>query len=462
MFGKITKSALSLILVFLVCISLVACGGKATSGTETTNSTQDSTVTNTQATSAEVIKEPVEIEFATFNSWAGDKATVNFQGVFEAFEKATGNKVKMTLYPDDQFINMIKTKLATGDVPDLFAANAGEDFVPYINLEPLEGSWIEGMKNDNLKNRVTRKTDGKVVEAYYSLQSYLCMLYNKDIFAEVGLTPPFMTFSELKDACEKLKTAGYVPIYMANGSTWAAEMLPGLGGVYMFAKDKTPVEKMMKNEVKPSQVPQIIDLAARYNELRDKGYFNEDYMTASFEANNGNDRMATDNKIAMWPMGTWLYADWKTRFPDVADKIGAMPFTLGDDYISGITSFNLNAFAVPSASENKDTAKEFINFVFTPENWSILHVKEGGGSPIEGLPSGGIENPQITEYEAFLKDKNIPLTDSYYSQYSQGFNWGATYEPWQAITAGKAPEKAFDDWYTKYAQLNKAQKVAGF
>ena len=122
---KRVKVSVTLILIAALLTFITACGNSSSkTGTSSSSSQQPET---SNAVTEVPKKEPIELTFSTLNSWA------QAEGIKEAialYEKASGNKVKMDVYPDGQYANVIKTKMSTNDAPDLVYINLGDDIFP--------------------------------------------------------------------------------------------------------------------------------------------------------------------------------------------------------------------------------------------------------------------------------------------------------------------------------------------
>jgi ABC-type sugar transport system, periplasmic component len=444
---------ISSLVLFTFLFTVVSCGtaGKNTQTTNALNTTGQAGTDSVKATETTKKSEPVTLTFATFNEWVTQGEGIG--KAFKLFEEATGNTIKQDIYPNDQFQTLLSAKLATGDVPDFYAMNMGEQYIPYTYLEPLQGDWVDKMV-PAAKKLATRKEDGKVCMAYFSLVSYLCAIYNKDVFNKAGVKVPLMTYKDLLSACDAIQKTGVTPIFLMGKEAWTAEMIAGLGGVYVFKKDPALADKLKKNEIKPSESPAIVDLVKRALAL--KPYVNKDFMSVPLTA--GVDQVV-EGKCAMTFLGDWYYDEVAKKYPDKVANTGIMPYTLGDDYISAISSFNGRAFAVPKAAKHKAQALEAVDFLMQPENFKVLIAPFKGGSPYEGYEVD--MNQWQKEMGDMIKQNNIPITDSYLSETGQ-FAWGAGYQVYQDVFAGKDVTKALDDWYKDYDKLNKAKKTPGF
>ena len=73
-------------------------------------------------------KKDVTITVAASQSWIADIDRT----LAEEFTEKTGIKVDYQLNPDDQYTNIVKAKLASGEGPDIFYCNGGNGMQEYM------------------------------------------------------------------------------------------------------------------------------------------------------------------------------------------------------------------------------------------------------------------------------------------------------------------------------------------
>lgn len=435
------------ILAFVILMGILAACG---SGNKADDNAGDagSQASNTGASASTAPdKKPVELVLSTFNSWG---ESVGLKNALAAYEKATGNKVRLDVYPDDQFINILKTKMSTDDAPDLFQANVGDGYIPFTFLEPLSGPWADKMI-DSVKQFAAK--DGQVYEAYATPLGYFGAIYNKKVFEKAGVKVPMMNYAELTAGLEKIKQTGATPLFIPGKEGWTYQMLQAVGGVYTFPDED--VEKIVKNEEKPNDVKTLVEFANRMLAL--KPYINDNHMTVQIP--DGYQGLL-DGKYGMMVLGDWLYADLAKTDPEKVKDLGMMPITLGDDYISGVVNLSGRAFGMPSNSKHKEEAKELINFLMEPDNFKIMVAPDQGASPYEGYATD--QNPFQQEMQQLTTANQIPITLDVFRQHFPTFNFSDSGKPFRDIFADKPIDKAFDDWYKDYAQLNRTIKTPGW
>ncbi len=143
--------------------------------------------------------------------------------VHEAFPNITLESTKL---PDDQYYTVLKTKLASGEAPDIILVQpgyAGANGVITLAeaglLAPLTD--IESLKYFGPQARDVFTYNGNV----YGMPGGLSILgtyYNKDIFQKYNLKFP-SNWDEFLVACETLKENGVTPIVMGDKDNYVMQ-----------------------------------------------------------------------------------------------------------------------------------------------------------------------------------------------------------------------------------------------
>jgi len=339
----------SVMAIMLIATLLVACGS---------NSGKTETNTNTGGSSGGSL----EGKSVTLKVFIGqprfkeqyDKLATEFSAKMKA-DKNIDVTVNLELPNSDNAAQILKTRLASSDAPDVFSLHAINELPSFYKagyLEDLSSQPFASKLFDNIKPIVT-SVDGKVVALPLETMSW-GYLYNKDIFAQNNIELP-TTLTEMKAVVEKLKAANVNPFVLSYKEAWIPQLiLPLTVGALMETGNKDFIERMNKDE-------------GSFTEMRDMfGIF--DLINA-----NGNDRALeiggddgaakfANGEAAMWLQGPW-YADTILKSDDKFN-FGVAPLPINDD--PNATLINLGAstaLAVSKASKNKEVALDFINFV---------------------------------------------------------------------------------------------------
>jgi ABC-type glycerol-3-phosphate transport system substrate-binding protein len=151
-------------------------------------------VTRIVETSAE---EAVTITYLASQDWIKEPE----MALAEQFEAETGIHVDYQIIPSDQYFNVLLTKLDSGEGVDIFGGQSGQsDIKLQLNVEqnalPLTNEeWAQRMSPLSAEQL---SLDGVMygLTIWDTIGGSWVVVYNKDIFAENGLSIP-TTYAEL-------------------------------------------------------------------------------------------------------------------------------------------------------------------------------------------------------------------------------------------------------------------------
>ena len=386
------KKILLWFLVMLVGISMLATfslvGCKTT--TATTTAAETTAAAETTVAAETTAKEPVTLTLMANQDWV---TKPYMKKAWENYEKATGNKLDLQVVPIDSGEQIMKTKFATGDIPDIFMHFGGYGLAPYDPeknfVDFSDAKWV-----DDIKPYVKDQTisNGKVYGLPLWEASISGMLYNKEIFAKLGITVP-TTQTEFEAACETIKNAGITPIYMAFKDVWPL--------LYQFAVDTMVVnidtlDKLNSNQIKYADIPEFTDMIKWYKKMADNGYLGAKFTTNTWD---GAPQALGEGKYAMmYVWDTWVSSDLETKYPGISDKFGLCPAFLGTPGQGTYEGPNVCLTFVNKNSKNVDAATEFVNFLAKTENINIAF--EGfATAPVFTSETSNIPTKQFTEAE---------------------------------------------------------------
>jgi raffinose/stachyose/melibiose transport system substrate-binding protein len=287
------------------------------------------------------------------------------QAVIAAFQKANpGVTVKMdTRPPGTQGDNLVKTKLSTGDMQDVFWYNSGsllQALNPSKTLVDLTGDPAVANVDPAFFPVVSQ--GGKVYGGPQATAFGGGILYNKDVYSRLGLQVP-KTWNDFLANADKIKAAGVTPVIetFKAPDTWTSQLFV-LGDYYNvqtanpnFAKDYTA------NKVKYATDPNAVKGFQKLAEVKAKGYVNDNYGSANQAQGM---RLLASGKGAMYPMLSNAVA----LIPaDQAKKIGFFGIPGDDASKAGATVWEPGGAYIPKTSKNVDLAKKFIAFMNTKE-----------------------------------------------------------------------------------------------
>lgn len=265
--------------------------------------------------------------------------------------------------------NIVKTRLATGEMSDIFFYNSGsllQALKPGSTLADLTDLPAQAKISPEYKSVVS--AEGKVYGVPLGTALAGGIFYNRKIYSELGLSVP-KTWADFMANNAKIKAAGKVAVAQTYRDTWTSQLFV-LSDYYNlqtevpnFAADYTA------NKVKYATTPAAIKGFERLKEVHDAGFLNEDFGAASYD---DGLRMVATGEAAHYPMLSFAIGALKQNYPDKLADVGffAQP---GDDAAkNGLTVWMPQAVYAPASGVNLDEAKKFLDFVGSVEGCKVL------------------------------------------------------------------------------------------
>jgi raffinose/stachyose/melibiose transport system substrate-binding protein len=274
--------------------------------------------------------------------------------------------------------NIIKTRLSTGEMSDIFIYNSGSLFQalnPTKTLADLTDLPAQGRIIDSFKTVVT--ANGKIYAVPFTTAMGGGIFYNRQIYKELGLAVP-KTWAEFMANNEKIKAAGKVAVAQTYKDTWTSQLFV-LADFYNvqanvpnFAADYTA------NTVKFATTPAAIRGFEHLEEINKAGYLNEDYGAATYE---DGLRMVATGEAGHYPNLSFAIGAIKQNLPDNLQDVGFFAQPGDDASKNGLTVWMPNALYIPASSQHLDEAKKFVDFVASVEGCDIQTATNGAQGP---------------------------------------------------------------------------------
>jgi raffinose/stachyose/melibiose transport system substrate-binding protein len=320
----------------------------------------------------------------TFLHGATDTEVASAKAVVEAFKAANPNiTIKEETRPGgSEGDNLVKTRLATGEMSDVFIYNNGsllQAIKPEQNLAPLDDQPWAGQL-DELFAASSKGADGKLYGGPWGTAFGGGVLYNIPVYEKLGLQVP-KTWDEFMANNKKVKDAGGVdPVEQTYGETWTSQLYV-LGDYYNveaavpnFAADYTA------NKAKYATTPEALAGFEHIQAVKDAGYLNKDF--ASAKLNDGVKAVATGD-AAHYPQLGGTAANIENVAPGKSKDVGFFALPGNDPSKNGLTVWpGTSAMYIPKSVEGDklDAAKKFIEFATTQQGCDA-YIK---GNPPQG------------------------------------------------------------------------------
>lgn len=365
--NKMVKKCLSVLLAVAVTGSMAGCGKSETptmetkapaesADGETTDASEKKDAAGTEASAGEdASKEDITITVAASASWIRDID----RELADKFTQETGIKVDLQANPDDQYENVLMTRLASGEGPDIYMGETGlalqrfqtDKYALDLSGEEWAARYPEWMMDQASYN-------GKLVGFTTWGRDFRAMIYNSAIFEEHKIAVPtdYKTFTE---ACDALLAAGITPVYFPGKEEWyCAQAFDGATNI----ETKAPgtFEKLNNNETTFGESEEAVKYLTNLKDCAEKGYFGENYLSNTFDQ--GAAVMA-NGEYAMWFGWATYVNDIEAAGGPSADTYLAFPCPYADDFSTvAMTGAGMTRM-INKDSKNTDACKKYFNFL---------------------------------------------------------------------------------------------------
>lgn len=347
----------------------------------------------------------------TLKWWAGNaENNPGTQAVMEAATEKLGMEFEVEVNPGgSEGDNIIKTRMASGDLPDFMAYNSGSKL---YDLNPSRGfmdisDWdIVDKFDDAFLSSVT--IDGAVYGAPQSSTQAGAVIYYKPDYEELKLEVPH-TWDEFVDNCKALSDAGKTPVYFTGGETWATQVL-FLGDYYnIAAANPTFADDYTEGKAKYADVAEATRSWTKYEDLVD--YLNADKSAAT--VTDGNFAIATGEATHWFILTQQLPLILENA--ENPDDIGVFGVPGDDADNHGLTVWEPMSWYVNKDTENVDAIKAFFEFYYSEEALDLYFGTywANGPSCIKGyeLPESVCSAVRVDMQKYFDDGKTVPALE---------------------------------------------------
>lgn len=351
----------------------------------------------------------------TWLTGSDETAQANAQAVVDAFEAANADiTVKVEGRPAGaEGDNLVKTRLQTSSMNDVFDYNSGSLFqqiAPTRNLVPITDESYVGDLDETFLDQVS--AEDAVYGVPYGTAFGGGVMYNRDVYAQLGLQVP-TTWAEFIANSEAIKAAGIAPVIQTYGETWTSQLFV-LGDFHnVAAANPDWAADYTANKAKYAGDPVAIKGFEHQQEVHDKGLENPSY--ASDELADGMRQLAA-GEGAMYPILSNQILTLTTAAPEAAQSVGFFALPGDDAAANGLTAWYPNGLYIPNTTEGEklEAVKTFLAFVASPAGCEAQTAASPPTGPylVEGceLPA---DVPQVTkDVQAYFdEDRQSPALE---------------------------------------------------
>jgi raffinose/stachyose/melibiose transport system substrate-binding protein len=306
----------------------------------------------------------VEIEWLV---QSGEPTPTMANAMIEAFE-AENEGITVTLQTQPggtEGDNLMKTKLATGEMSDVFHYNSGSLFQalnPDTTLVDLSDQEWVGSLTDDFKSVVS--TENAIYGAPVGSSFAGAVIYNKPIYEELGLEVP-TTWDDFMANNEAIKAAGTAaPVIQTYGDTWTSQLFVLGDFANVQTADPEWADEYTANKRKYAEEPALAGFQHQ-QEAFEADFFNEDYSSALYD---DGIRMVATGEGVHYPMLTNALSAIQQNYPDNANDVGVFALPADDAADTAATIWQPNAVYIPKTTEGDklEAAKKLVAFITSP------------------------------------------------------------------------------------------------
>jgi raffinose/stachyose/melibiose transport system substrate-binding protein len=298
---------------------------------------------------------------------------------------------------------VLRTRVSKSDIPDIIGvggdvtysdlANAGvfTDVSEDKNLETIQPAYVQMLKD---------VSGLQEVYAIPYVANAVGVIYNKAIFAELGLEVP-KTWDEFIVVAEKVKDAGKIPFYHTFKDAWTT--LPAFNALAANTQGEDFYSELNKGNILAEE--RYKEAAEKLVQLTEFGYKNQQGVGY----NDGNTAFA-NGESAMYLQGIWAIPEIMKANPDIELGVFPFPATNNPDEINVVSGVDL-ILGVAASSKHPEEAKKFVEFLLEEENAKQYIEEQNSFSTIIGIIQ---DDPTVDDLKAsFEKGALTDFPDHY-------------------------------------------------
>ena len=309
--------------------------------------------------------------------------------------------IETTIIDREAYKTQIRNFL-TADAPDVATWYAANRMRPYVSaglFEDVSDLWQEPEIAQNLASTKGAMTiDGRqwgVPYTYYQWGVY----YREDIFNELGLKEP-TTWEEEKANCARIVASGRACYTIGTKFLWTA------GGWFDYLNLRTNGYDfhmaLTRGEVAWTD-DRVQAVFANWRELIDMGAFIANHQTYSWQEALP---FIVNGEAAAYLMGNFAVAPMREAgLTD--DKLDFYQFVEITPGIAKAEDAPTDTFHIPANAANKEAAREFLRYVVSAGNQTIINNRENLGQlPVNALAT--IDDDEFLRQGFEMLSRNSP------------------------------------------------------
>jgi ABC-type glycerol-3-phosphate transport system substrate-binding protein len=287
-----------------------------------------------------------------------------------AFEaKNPDIKVNVVSQPADNYFALLTAASISHKAPDLAVMWTGLFDQKYAHLLADVKPLLAASDLAQMKGLKWASEDFDTSKALYLVpfeDQFYIGFYNKALFKKAGVDAVPTDWSELADACTKLRAAGILPmLYGSDSQALSSEFYPFYDLSYLVAGVYPAADLPgLANGKIPWTDPKLVSQVTKWANLHASKCTNPDVLTSTdiltkFDA----------GKAAMIIDGNW---NLQQLYDKLGPDLGVFPLPFSDTPIKGVVQMPGDGISVLKSSDNKKDAAAFLTFMMSGDGQNIL------------------------------------------------------------------------------------------
>lgn len=337
----------------------------------------------------------------TFGSWRTDDVS-EIGALIAEFNKTHPDiRIKFDPVNPPDYNATLRLQLESGIGPDIFYARSyatGQElFSNGYMLDLSNESFLLSSYDEGARAPWTTP-EGKIFAMPFLAVSH-GIYYNKDLFAELGISIP-QTWEELIAAAGEIKAAGYIPFANGIADQWdiAEVVFMSLAPNFIGGREGRLAYDAGERAFNDANV------VAAFKAIQDL----KPYLPEGFEAISYNDSKALFQlgRAAMYFDGSWTISEFVAANPRFEWSVFAVPPPSGKQ--AQLTFHPDNGIAINPASRNQEAAKTFLRWLTSPEAAKVVGDQLPGFFPMI-LSSPKLDNPYANAFLSLNQGRGLDV-----------------------------------------------------
>jgi raffinose/stachyose/melibiose transport system substrate-binding protein len=349
-----------------------------------------------------------------------------FASFFDEFARENPNiKIDFSSQSGD-YEQLMKARMASGDLPDMFATHGWsvERYSEY--LRPLNDQpWFSTIEESFLP--IIQNAKGEIFVLPFDMDRN-ALMYNKSLLTELGVEVP-QTLAEFLDICKKGKEKGYTGVFIAGKDNRQPAFFLDVFAIPFLVspKDRNFAAQLTNGTFDWNEWAPVSKLL---QDLSKNGYLNVDAGTC--DPIDIPARFAENKVLFFFAAGPGRIIQVKEIAPGVDIRMAPIPAVYGNDRPS-FSGGERQAFGIWKDTKHEEACLKVLAFLSRPEIVKRLCEASGNLPAIKGVRP----NFPATLIDDYAKYANVPIYPIFDRVYLPSGMWSTMRTTGSALVAGE-------------------------